>query len=91
MVHAIHDCVEKVSLWMAVLHTTQDSSASYDFINFDSDPTPDTNLQEPNSHGTECSGVVGMANNSVCGIGVAHQANIGCECIICTPHCMLTC
>ena len=59
----------------------QDSSASYDFIQDDNDPTPDYNSDEPNTHGTECSGVVGMSNNSICGVGVAHQANIGCECI----------
>ena len=63
---------------------TQDSNASYDFIKHDNDPTPDyaSSSEEPNSHGTECSGVVGMANNSICGIGVAHQAHIGCECTI---------
>ena len=55
----------------------QDSSASYDFVHYDSDPTPDTNTDEPNTHGTECAGEVGMAKNSVCGIGVAHQASIG--------------
>ena len=57
----------------------QDSFASYDFAHYDSDPTPDYNSQAPNTHGTECSGVVGMSNNSICGVGVAHQANIGCE------------
>ena len=55
----------------------QDSSASYDFVHHDSDPTPDTNTDEPNTHGTECAGEVGMAKNSVCGIGVAHRASIG--------------
>ena len=57
----------------------QDSSASHDFVHYDSDPTPDSNSEEPNTHGTECAGVVGMSNNSICGVGVAHQANIGCE------------
>ena len=51
----------------------QDQNASYDFVDFDLDPTPDLN----NSHGTQCSAIVGMANNNVCGIGVAYQANIG--------------
>ena len=78
--------VEKIlAIWMAVLHTTQDSSASYDFVHYDHDPTPDYDSEEPNSHGTECSGVVGMASNSFCGIGVAHQAHIGCECILQSP------
>ena len=58
---------------------TQDSQASHDFIHYDSDPTPDVNDDEPNSHGTECAGVVGMKRNSVCGVGVAYNASIGCE------------
>ena len=57
--------------------TLQDQSASFDFVHFDLDPTPDLNDGELNSHGTQCSGIVGMTNNSVCGIGVAYQANIG--------------
>ena len=55
----------------------QDQSASYDFVHFDLDPTPDFNDGVLDSHGTQCSGIVGMANNSVCGLGVAYQANIG--------------
>ena len=74
-----YDCIRYNILWTTLLHTTQDSSASYDFVHYDYDPTPDYDSEEPNSHGTECSGVVGMANNSICGIGVAHQAHIGCE------------
>ena len=62
-----------------LLSHSQDSQASRDFIHYDSDPTPDWNSEEPNSHGTECAGVVGMARNGICGVGVAHDANIGCE------------
>ena len=51
-------------------------------MHYDSDPTPDYNSEEPNSHGTECAGVVGMTRNDICGIGVAHHANIGCEFLI---------
>ena len=57
----------------------QDSSASHDFIHYDSDPTPDYDYDEPNTHGTECAGIVGMTRNSYCGVGVAYDANIGCE------------
>ena len=46
-------------------------------MHFDLDPTPDFNDGVLDSHGTQCSGIVGMANNSVCGVGVAYQANIG--------------
>ena len=60
------------------LHS-QDSSASHDFVHYDSDPTPDYDADEPNTHGTECAGVVGMSTNNYCGVGVAHDANIGCE------------
>ena len=58
---------------------TQDSQASHDFIHYDSDPTPDVNDDEPNSHGTECAGVVGMKQNSIFGVGVAYNTSIGCE------------
>ena len=57
--------------------TLQDQAASFDFVNFDLDPTPDINDGELDSHGTQCSGIIGMTNNSFCGIGVAYQANIG--------------
>ena len=55
----------------------QDSSASYDFAHYDSDPTPDYSSDEPNRHGTSCAGEVGMARNSLCGVGVAHECKIG--------------
>ena len=59
----------------------QDSAASWDFANGDSDPTPDNYVgDDPDSHGTSCAGEVGMAkNNGHCGVGVAYNARIGGE------------
>ena len=65
--------------------TMQDQNASFDFVHFDLDPTPDYIDGELQAHGTQCSGIVGMANSSVCGIGVAHQANIGGRLILLHP------
>ena len=37
-----------------------------------------TELSRHSSHGTRCAGeVAAVANNSVCGVGVAYDANIG--------------
>ncbi|XP_062306410.1 proprotein convertase subtilisin/kexin type 4-like [Osmerus eperlanus] len=55
-----------------------DPQASYDMN--DNDPYPDTHYSKTKtkSHGTQCAGVVAaMANNSVCGVGVAYQSKIG--------------
>uniref|UniRef100_A0A4W5PPY4 P/Homo B domain-containing protein n=1 Tax=Hucho hucho TaxID=62062 RepID=A0A4W5PPY4_9TELE len=55
-----------------------DPQASYDMN--DNDPNPDTqySLTRPKRHGTRCAGVVAaVANNGVCGVGVAYQAKIG--------------
>ena len=62
----------------------QDSSVSYDYYNRDYDPTPDEYFgDEPDSHGTMCAGVIGMAkSNARCGVGVAHHARIGGTCIL---------
>ncbi|XP_028408148.1 neuroendocrine convertase 2-like [Dendronephthya gigantea] len=44
---------------------------SYDYVDQDSDPTPS------DSRGTKCAGVIaGAANNGICGVGVAYEANI---------------
>ncbi|XP_028408147.1 proprotein convertase subtilisin/kexin type 4-like [Dendronephthya gigantea] len=44
---------------------------SYDYVDQDSDPTPS------DSHGTKCAGVIaGAANNRICGVGVAYEANV---------------
>ena len=38
-------------------------------------------LFQRSSHGTRCAGeVAAVANNSVCGVGVAYDANIGGKC-----------
>ncbi|XP_028408153.1 proprotein convertase subtilisin/kexin type 4-like isoform X2 [Dendronephthya gigantea] len=44
---------------------------SHDYIDHDTVPTP------VEGHGTNCAGVIaGAANNSICGVGVAYEANI---------------
>ena len=62
-----------------MLHSFQDSQASYDFIHNDRDPTPENYYgDDPDSHGTMCAGTVGMVkSNGYCGAGVAYSANIG--------------
>ena len=45
---------------------------SYDLIEEDNDPSSN----DPR-HGTSCSGIVGAAKNSVCGVGIAYEANLG--------------
>ena len=57
----------------------QDSQASYDYLHYDSDPTPDNYYgEEPDEHGTSCAGEIAMVkDNSQCGVGVAYECNIG--------------
>lgn len=58
------------------LAANYDPLASYDFNDDDADPMPGPG--EVNSHGTRCAGLVAMVgNNSLCGVGVAHNAGIG--------------
>ena len=49
----------------------------------ESDPSP--RLDPPlytNSHGTYCAGAAAaVANNGVCGVGVAYKAKVGGECV----------
>ncbi|XP_014667466.1 PREDICTED: PC3-like endoprotease variant B [Priapulus caudatus] len=56
-----------------------DAEASYDFNDLDDvnhDPTPRNTVE--NGHGTRCAGeVAAVANNTVCGVGVAFGARIG--------------
>ena len=62
-----------IALWL------QDSFASYDFAQYDSDPSPDPpddSSSEPNSHGTSCAGEIAMVKNSLCGVGVAYKSNV---------------
>lgn len=51
----------------------QDSQASRDFIEHDNDPTPSGS----DYHGTACAGIIGMARNGVCGVGVAPGTSLG--------------
>ncbi|EDO38851.1 predicted protein [Nematostella vectensis] len=53
-----------------------DQKASYDFNDMDPDPRP-RDSDPDNCHGTRCAGEVAAANNDVCGVGVAYNANIG--------------
>ncbi|XP_043235224.1 furin-like protease 1 [Amphibalanus amphitrite] len=55
-----------------------DPMASYDVNGHDPDPQPRYDLNDSNRHGTRCAGeVAGVANNSLCAVGVAFEANIG--------------
>ena len=65
------------SIWPP-LFISQDSSASYDFVFNDSDPTPTEYIgDEPDRHGTSCAGEVGMSkDNDKCGVGVAYGCKI---------------
>ncbi|XP_028414543.1 PC3-like endoprotease variant B [Dendronephthya gigantea] len=59
------------------LHDNFDQKASYDFNDMDADPHP-RDTDPDNCHGTRCAGeVAAKANNSICGVGVAYNANIG--------------
>ena len=52
-----------------------DPTISHDFNDDDSDPAPAGAI---NSHGTRCAGEIAMvANNRLCGVGVAMNASIG--------------
>lgn len=56
--------------------TRQDEAASYNFIEFINDPTPANPSRQ--THGTSCAGIIAMQRDTgMCGVGVAHQANIG--------------
>ena len=53
-----------------------DPFASTDINDSDQDPMPQDNGD--NKHGTRCAGeVAGVANNGVCGVGIAYNASIG--------------
>jgi subtilisin family serine protease len=46
----------------------------YDFDNYDSDPSPDSNMH---THGTNCAGlIVAVADNNLGGVGVAPQSKL---------------
>ncbi|KAM8960449.1 proprotein convertase subtilisin/kexin type 4 [Pelodytes ibericus] len=60
------------------LSANYDPSASYDFNGNDPDPQPRYDPSDENRHGTRCAGeVAAVANNGVCGAGIAYNAGIG--------------
>ncbi|GFO13567.1 neuroendocrine convertase 1 [Plakobranchus ocellatus] len=55
-----------------------DPEASYDINDKDPDPQPRYDITDENKHGTRCAGEIAMvANNGVCGVGVAFDSKIG--------------
>ncbi|MEE6487617.1 hypothetical protein FKM82_014957 [Ascaphus truei] len=60
------------------LSENYDPMASYDFNSNDPDPQPRYNPSDENRHGTRCAGeVAAVANNGICGAGLAYNARIG--------------
>ncbi|XP_063057117.1 proprotein convertase subtilisin/kexin type 4-like isoform X2 [Engraulis encrasicolus] len=60
------------------LAANYDPEASYDMNDIDPHPDPRFGPYNKNSHGTRCAGqIASVANNSVCGVGVAYHAKIG--------------
>uniref|UniRef100_A0A8C5UAI5 Proprotein convertase subtilisin/kexin type 4 n=1 Tax=Malurus cyaneus samueli TaxID=2593467 RepID=A0A8C5UAI5_9PASS len=60
------------------LAANYDPLASYDFNSNDPDPQPRYGSLCPPRHGTRCAGeVAAVANNNICGAGVAYNAKIG--------------
>ncbi|NXG73189.1 PCSK4 convertase, partial [Baryphthengus martii] len=60
------------------LSANYDPLASYDFNSNDPDPQPRATAGDENRHGTRCAGeAAAVANNRICGAGVAYGARIG--------------
>ncbi|XP_072838370.1 furin [Pogona vitticeps] len=60
------------------LEANYDPAASFDVNDQDSDPQPRYTQMNDNRHGTRCAGeVAAVANNGICGVGVAYNARIG--------------
>ncbi|KAJ8247497.1 hypothetical protein GJAV_G00247080 [Gymnothorax javanicus] len=60
------------------LVSNYDPKASHDVNDGDSDPQPRYTQLNDNRHGTRCAGeVAAVANNGICGVGVAYNAKIG--------------
>ncbi|XP_071095808.1 proprotein convertase subtilisin/kexin type 7-like [Haliotis cracherodii] len=58
------------------LRANYNIQGSWDLNDDDPDPTPNS-LKATNHHGTRCAGeIAAVANNNVCGVGVAHQAKV---------------
>ncbi|XP_074736084.1 furin isoform X3 [Strix uralensis] len=82
--HFQHSGVVKRSLsphqpWHSRLaREPQDPGASFDVNDQDPDPQPRYTQMNDNRHGTRCAGeVAAVANNGICGVGVAYNARIG--------------
>ena len=60
-------------------YDSQDSSASYDYIHYDNNPSPDNYYgDEADEHGTSCAGEIAMVkDNGRCGVGVAYESSLG--------------
>ncbi|GFS25221.1 prohormone convertase 1 [Elysia marginata] len=55
-----------------------DPNASYDINDNDTDPHPRYDPTNENKHGTRCAGeIVMVANNQICGVGVAFDSKVG--------------
>ncbi|KAF7239569.1 Furin [Varanus komodoensis] len=60
------------------LEANYDPAASFDVNDQDADPQPRYTQMNDNRHGTRCAGeVAAVANNGICGVGVAYNAKIG--------------
>ncbi|XP_077328262.1 furin isoform X1 [Lithobates pipiens] len=60
------------------LEGNYDPAASYDVNDQDPDPQPRYTQLNDNRHGTRCAGeVAAVANNGICGVGIAYNAKIG--------------
>ncbi|XP_077174312.1 furin [Paroedura picta] len=60
------------------LEANYDPAASFDVNDQDPDPQPRYTEMNDNRHGTRCAGeVAAVANNGICGAGVAYNAKIG--------------
>ncbi|KAG8575407.1 hypothetical protein GDO81_009543 [Engystomops pustulosus] len=60
------------------LQENYDPAASYDVNDQDPDPQPRYTQLNDNRHGTRCAGeVAAVANNGICGVGIAYNAKIG--------------
>ncbi|CAG5131773.1 unnamed protein product [Candidula unifasciata] len=58
------------------LKANYNHEGSWDMNDDDPDPTPNANKLS-NHHGTRCAGeIAAVANNSICGVGVAYQAHV---------------
>nr|RLV76681.1 hypothetical protein DV515_00016740 [Chloebia gouldiae] len=76
----LDDGLEKDHPDLAANYVTKggDPLASYDFNSNDPDPQPRYSDSDKNWHGTRCAGeVAAVANNGICGAGVAYNAKIG--------------